>query len=362
MVLEIKSLIEAYAKNMRDDLPTWRVTEAILSSITLSKYTVQKERGKVTVLDSDSSECVYTIEDVWRTKQGWAEDILITIQNDDTIQTHSLSLRKVLHSAGPFESISINPFRDRAVAINSSGEAVLIDLRSGEICGTFTSDRGASSRVWYGANGEYVIAVTWMSGFILNSENLDYVRRVDYKEHISSMDVSPDKRFAFVNHELCNIEYGGRKPVKIVISDEAKVAEKNREVKEYPYDEWDFIVSHYEKSITFSPDSKYMVAVSEVSMIESNRDGRYYDGKDSKIIVFDAKRLKEICILDTESASFKPVCREVAFSPDGQYVVDAQSKKIMLWKNGTWELCAELLIENNGTGFSQDGKYLLIDP
>ena len=359
MKFEITVLIETYAKNKNDGLRLKTVTDRIMECFALPKYTLTwTGPGAFTVSEQGTGKCVYTAEDARRARFGWADDVVITIHNDDTVSVYSLPLNQTITSVGPYKRYAISPEGDRMVAINKNGKAKLIDLRNGDVLGVFESDRGDISEVSYAPNGDYIVAITGESGYILDRENLSYIRRIDYGNPIHSLEISPDKRFAIINGDLCNAELGGIRPVKLRISDEAEAEKANHRKCEDIYSsdaEWDYSISRWERCFRFSPDSSYLLMVADVKSTEYNVcDGRYFTSDSSNIYVFDAKRLIEICVLN------KGGYTEALFSPDGLYIAGRTKDCIKLWKCGTWELCAELLMDSKGISFSRDGKYLMV--
>lgn len=360
MKFEITTLIETYAKNKNDDLRLKTVTDRIMECFALPKYTLTwTGTSAFTVSEQGAGKCIYTAENARRARFGWADDVVITLHDDDTVSVYSLPLNQTITSVGPYKRYEISPEGDRMVAINKGDKVKLIDLRNGDVLGVFESDRGDISEVSCAPNGDYYVAITGKSGYILDRENLGYICRIDYGNPIHSLEISPDKRFAIINGDLCNVELGGRRPVKLRISDEVEAKKANHRKCEDIYSpdaEWDYSISRRERCFRFSPDSSYLLMVADVKSTEYNvRDGRYFTSDSSNIYVFDAKKLKEICVLDREWYS------EALFSPDGLYIAGRTKDRIKLWKSGTWELCAELLMDSKDVSFSRDGKYLMVN-
>lgn len=365
MKLEIQSLINACQNTESGSLSLEMIARSDIGRSASPRYALtRKERNTVEIVDVRTNKGVGVIENVWRVVRGWTDDILICVFYNKMVSVRSIATKQELLTVGPLTDVAFDADRERMVGINTEGEAILYDLKSGEILATFTSDKGAINSTKYNPNGEYVIATANTSAFALDRDTLQYVRRIDYHEQIWSLDISPDKRFAFINCKPYNIENGGRRPVELKISDEKKVEEYNCNKSEdpYDYDEWEYSIKKYLQAFSVSPDSRYLAVVADVESSEYNlRDGRYFTGTHSKIFVFDACTLKELCILDDRVQLSREGYKDAMFSPDGQYLVARRANGIKLWRSETWELCVELRGNNRGVAFSRDGKYLVIE-
>ena len=365
MKLEIQSLINACQNTESGSLSLEMIARSDIGRSASPRYALtQKERNTVEIVDIGTNEIVSVIENVWRVVKGWTDDILICVFYNKTVSVRNIATKQELLTVGPLTDVAFDADRERMVGIGVKGEAVLYDLKSGEILATFTSDKGAIKSAEYNPSGEYVIATVNTSAFVLDRDTLQYVRRIDYHEQIWSLDISPDKRFAFINCKPYNIENGGRRPVELTISDEKKVEEYNRSKSEdpYDYDEWKYSIKKHLQAFSVSPDSRYLAVVADVESSEYNqRDGRYYTSTHSKILVFDACTLKELCILDDRVQLMREGYKDAMFSPDGQYLMARRADGIKLWRSETWELCVELRGDNLGVAFSRDGKYLVIE-
>lgn len=365
MRLGIKSLIDACQKTESGSLSLEKIAKGTMGCSASPRYALTwKERDTVEIRDVGTNEIVGMFENVWKVVKAWTDDFFIFVFNNRMVRLHSIATKQDFLTIGPLADVAFDPDRERMMGINAEGKAVLYDLKSGEILAVFTSDKGAINSVKYNPSGEYVVATVNTSAFVLDRDTLQYVRRIDYHERIWSLDISPDKRFAIINCEPYNIENGGRRPVEFTISDEKKVEEYNRNRSQDPcdYDEWDYSVKKYLKSFSGSPDSKYLAVVADVESSEFNqRDGRFFTGTHSKIFVFDARTMKELCILDDCVQLMREGYKDAIFSPDGQYLVARRSDCIKMWKRGTWEQCFELWGDNRGVAFSRDGNYLVIE-
>lgn len=365
MKLGIQPLIDACEKSESGGLSLEKIARGDIGCLASPRYALTwKERDTVEIVDVETNEVVGVIENVWKVERGWTDDLLIVVYHNRMVRLHSIATKQDLLSVGPLDDVAFDPDRERMVGINVEGEAVLYDLKSGEILAAFASDKGAINSVKYNPSGEYVVATVNTSAFVLDRDALQYVRRIDYHEQIWSLDINPDKHFASINTKLFNIENGGRKPVELTISDEKKLEEYNREKSQdpYDYDEWDYSVAKHEKCFSFSTDSRYLAMVADVESSEYNqRDGRYFTGTHSKIFVFDAHTMKELCILDDRVQLMREGYKDAVFCPDGQYLMARRPDGIKLWRSETWELCVELRGDNLGVAFSRDGKYLVIE-
>ncbi len=260
MKLEIQSLINACKNTESGSLSLEKSAEDTLGNLATPRYTLTwKERNTVDIVDIGTNEIVGVIENVWRVVRGWTDDILICVFYNKMVSVRSIATKQELLTVGPLTDVAFDADRERMVGINTEGEAILYDLKSLEKIGAFTSDKAPLENVQYSPSGKYVIATVNTTGYALDRDTLHYVRRIDYHERIWSLDISSDKRFAFINCKPYIIENGGRRPVELTISDEKKVEEYNRNKSEdpYDYDEWEYSIKKYLQAFSVSPDSRY---------------------------------------------------------------------------------------------------------